>query len=352
MTSSAARPARARRPAGSQARPKGSLSRPMPPSASPPRIFDRDLLRRRLDRAAPGYAGADFLKRRAAGDIVMRLEAIMRDFPRAVDLGARNGAFAEALAASDAAPRVGLLVEAELSGAMLAGRADLRARFAPDDPNLPAVLVSEEALAGRFAAPLLGSLSPDLIERVKVLGDLDAIQLYGLSHRAGWSHNQRASVCADLDRPGFGPAFPQLFIAIWNGRPDLQRLFDLARSGDRLRFLRWLIGGGLAEYGLELAALPVVVTRRLTFRLVDLSLKQRSPQPPRRTGPAVPGLVVRESGPAETLTFEASTGRFLQASGLPATSPSQVARVAFETEPGLHPLDAIALMARGVCWTA
>ncbi|MCA6297239.1 MAG: methyltransferase domain-containing protein [Phenylobacterium sp.] len=107
----------------------------MPPSASPPRIFDRDLLRRRLDRAAPGYAGADFLKRRAAGDIVMRLEAIMRDFPRAVDLGARNGAFSEALAASDAAPRVGLLVEADLSGAMLAGRAGMR--IVADEERLP-----------------------------------------------------------------------------------------------------------------------------------------------------------------------------------------------------------------------
>jgi SAM-dependent methyltransferase len=107
----------------------------MPPSASPPRIFDRELLRQRLDRAAPGYAGADFLKRRAAGDIVMRLEAIMRDFPRAVDLGARKGAFAEALAASDAAPRVGLLVEADLSGPMLAGRGGLRVQA--DEERLP-----------------------------------------------------------------------------------------------------------------------------------------------------------------------------------------------------------------------
>lgn len=107
----------------------------MPPSASPPRIFDRELLRRRLDRAAPGYAGADFLKRRAAGDIVMRLEAIMRDFPRAVDLGARKGAFAEALAASDAAPRVGLLVEADLSGPMLAGRGGMRIQA--DEERLP-----------------------------------------------------------------------------------------------------------------------------------------------------------------------------------------------------------------------
>jgi SAM-dependent methyltransferase len=65
----------------------------------------------------------------------MRLEAIMRDFPRAVDLGARNGAFAEALAASDAAPRVGLLVEADLSGAMLAGRAGMR--IVADEERLP-----------------------------------------------------------------------------------------------------------------------------------------------------------------------------------------------------------------------
>ena len=68
--------------------------------SAPPRLFDRDLLRLRLDRAAPGYAAADFLKRRAAEDAVVRLEAIMREFPLAVDLGARNGAFREALAMS------------------------------------------------------------------------------------------------------------------------------------------------------------------------------------------------------------------------------------------------------------
>ena len=30
--------------------------------SAPPRLFDRDLLRARLDRAAPRFAGADFLK--------------------------------------------------------------------------------------------------------------------------------------------------------------------------------------------------------------------------------------------------------------------------------------------------
>ncbi|MCA3742142.1 methyltransferase domain-containing protein [Phenylobacterium sp.] len=132
----------------------------MPPSASPPRIFDRDLLRRRLDRAAPGYAGADFLKRRAAGDIVMRLEAIMRDFPRAVDLGARNGAFAQALADSDAAPRVGLLVEADLSGRMLSGRGGMRIQA--DEERLPFAPASLDlivsSLSLHWANDVIGAL--------------------------------------------------------------------------------------------------------------------------------------------------------------------------------------------------
>src|SRR6202000_699600 len=89
---------------------------------APPRLFDRDLHRARLDRAAPGYGAADFLKARAAADAVDPLDLIMRDFPPAVDLGARNGAFAAALAQSPAKSKIGTLIEADFSGAMLAGR--------------------------------------------------------------------------------------------------------------------------------------------------------------------------------------------------------------------------------------
>jgi len=103
--------------------------------SSPPLIFDRRLHRLRLDRAAPGYAGSDFLKRRAAEDVVLRLEAIMREFPRAVDLGSRTGAFREALARSDAAARVGFLVESDLSLSMLSGRDG--ARVAACEERLP-----------------------------------------------------------------------------------------------------------------------------------------------------------------------------------------------------------------------
>ena len=104
-------------------------------TTAPPRLFDRDLHRARLERAAPGYGAADFLKARAAADAVERLEAIMRDFPLAVDLGARNGVFAAALAASEAKAKVGALIEADLSLKMLSDRAGLRVQA--DEERLP-----------------------------------------------------------------------------------------------------------------------------------------------------------------------------------------------------------------------
>jgi SAM-dependent methyltransferase len=103
---------------------------------SPPLLFDRALHRRRLDRAAAGYGAADFLKARAAEDAVLRLESIVRSFPVAVDLGARKGSFARALAESPvASERIGTLIEADLSGAMLAGRGGPRVQA--DEERLP-----------------------------------------------------------------------------------------------------------------------------------------------------------------------------------------------------------------------
>lgn len=100
-----------------------------------PLLFDRALHRARLDRAAPDYAAADFLKERAAGDVVMRLETILRRFPVAVDLGARNGHFFKALEASDARANIDVLIETDLSGRMLSGRDTLR--VVADEERLP-----------------------------------------------------------------------------------------------------------------------------------------------------------------------------------------------------------------------
>lgn len=106
-----------------------------PPSFSAPRLFDRELHRKRLDRAAKGFSGADFLQRRAAFDVAERLEPIARDFPLAVALSARRGAFREALDETGARDRVGVLVEADLSPAMLADRGG--PRLVLDEERLP-----------------------------------------------------------------------------------------------------------------------------------------------------------------------------------------------------------------------
>lgn len=66
---------------------------------SPPRIFDRDLMHRRLRRALARGA-PDFLLVRAADDLLDRLLTVKRDFPRSLDLGAPAEHFSEAIVAS------------------------------------------------------------------------------------------------------------------------------------------------------------------------------------------------------------------------------------------------------------
>lgn len=84
-----------------------SPAAPPDPSNAPPRIFDARRRQARLERAEQRWRGADFLHVRAAQDAAASLDAILREFPVAVDLSALPGAFAEALASSDAAGRVG-----------------------------------------------------------------------------------------------------------------------------------------------------------------------------------------------------------------------------------------------------
>lgn len=131
-------------------------------SDTPPVLFDRALHRRRLDRAAPGYAAAGFLKARAAGDAVVRLEAIMRRFPLAVDLGARDGAFARALAGSDARDKVELLVETDLSERMLAGRTG--PRLVVDEERLPFAPASLDLVVSTLALHWTNDLVGALIQ--------------------------------------------------------------------------------------------------------------------------------------------------------------------------------------------
>ena len=129
--------------------------------SSAPHIFDRALHRARLTRAARGFAGADFLKRRAAEDLVHRLEAIMREFPLAVDLGARAGGFAEALSGSDAAAKIGLLVETDLSAAMLKRPGP---RLVADEERLPFAPGSLDLVVSSLALHWVNDLVGALVQ--------------------------------------------------------------------------------------------------------------------------------------------------------------------------------------------
>ena len=82
----------------------------MAPSPPPiPKIFDRALVNRRLDRAlagAEGRPGADFLLRRAAEELADRLALVKRRFTLAADLATPGPHAAEILAASGQVDRV------------------------------------------------------------------------------------------------------------------------------------------------------------------------------------------------------------------------------------------------------
>ncbi len=75
----------------------------MPQTSPPPRIFDRALVNRRLDRAwaqARSGAKSDFLITRAAQELGERLSLVKRRFAKAADFGSPGPHGAAALAAS------------------------------------------------------------------------------------------------------------------------------------------------------------------------------------------------------------------------------------------------------------
>jgi len=100
--------------------------------AAGPAIFDRSLLRRRRERAAPGLAAVDFLIREVAARLVERLGDVRRRFPLALELGCHTGQLAAALRAG---PPVGRLVQADLAPAMV--RQTSGPRLVVDEELLP-----------------------------------------------------------------------------------------------------------------------------------------------------------------------------------------------------------------------
>lgn len=253
--------------------------------------------------------------------------------------------------------------------AMQSARRDLRDRFAGDEAGLKAWLLGPESLDGRFSArlaPQAAFSDPDLALRAaRQIGEetSDAklrLAAYGLAHRADWPSHVAAALRSSFNSPvrelARGHPFPRLFLSIWESRGDLQRLFPLRSFSERFAFLRWLIGGGLAEYGIDVAALPPNVDSHPVFEMARLSVR-RVPgvelRPP-ATG-AINTLLVLErwtpgAAGGDALVFDAASSRFRTPEGGPAQAPAKVDKLIYRTDRALIPADAIALLSQGVTW--
>jgi hypothetical protein len=256
--------------------------------------------------------------------------------------------------------------------ALLAARADLRAKFTGDNDGLIAWCLGAEAAAGRFAPDLLPQSLIDELARNPApllsaarLAEPGASDLkrrlsagFGLAARAGWPPALTEALRAPFvqfasDQPA---PFVQLFVDIWASRVDLQRAFPLRTGSERFKFLRWLVGGGLAEYGVEFSALPAAVRFHPQIQMARLTVRHRQPPARRQTQRRVAELWVVETAEpatelaADQLVYEAVAGRFVGPSG-PAAAPARADLVRFLTHPDLAPADAIALHSRGVRWS-
>jgi SAM-dependent methyltransferase len=100
-------------------------------------LFDRGLLRRRRSRFAGEIGQHEFLLDRVATEIAERIEAILREFPLALDLGAFNGVLGRKVGGL---PSVGAMIYAESAPGL--------ARLCPR----PAVVCDEDLLPFRDAS--------------------------------------------------------------------------------------------------------------------------------------------------------------------------------------------------------
>jgi hypothetical protein len=256
--------------------------------------------------------------------------------------------------------------------ALLAARRDLRLKFHDDIPGLVAWCLGAEGAAGRFAPDLLPAAmivalaaDPAPLLAAARLAEPGASDLrrnlsagFGLAARAGWPQGLTQALRAPYLEPARAQPRPfiRLFLEIWESRTDLQRIYPLRTTRERFRFLRWLVGGGLAEYGVEFDALPAAVRLHPYMRLARLTVRSRQAPPREAAERRVPELWVIEDhdlaleAAADRIVYAAGVGHFLGPTG-PATAPAQVDLVRFLTHPDLVAADAVALHARGVRWT-
>lgn len=122
-------------------------------------LFDRNLLARRRARAAPAARSHDFLLQRAGEDIAARLDAVVRDFPLALDLGAHHGGITQALRQTG---RVGRIVSTDACLALLAHCTG--PRVACDEERLPFGPASIDLVVSALNLHLVNDLPGALVQ--------------------------------------------------------------------------------------------------------------------------------------------------------------------------------------------
>jgi hypothetical protein len=314
----------------------------------------------RLRALAAARAGESFEGLTGAVEARLTEEAGLRRAPDASALGEPLPTPGETL---DWLRGAGPVRRARPLAALLAARADLRARFAGDLDGLLAWALGVEAPAGRFAPELLpaGMADREILLKAARFAAPEAPALkqqfsaaFGLARRGHWPAAMAAAIRSPLLAPVAGRAAPhiRLFEEIWASRPDLQRQFPLRRGIERFRFLRWLIGSGLAEYDVALEDLPPAVRGHPLFALARLSVGASAPAvEPRADLPelwVVEGLDEAREVAADRTAFAADVGRFLGPRG--DAAPGRVGLVRLLVDPVLGPADLMALYAQGVRW--
>lgn len=135
--------------------------------ADPIRIFDRALLRKRRDRAAPQFAHHDFLVRESAERLADRLDDVTRAFPLALDLGCHTGEMAATL---NGRGGIETLVQCDLSPAMAArAAANGHPAVAADEEWLPFAADSFDLVVSNLSLHWVNDLPGALIQVRRVL---------------------------------------------------------------------------------------------------------------------------------------------------------------------------------------
>jgi NADH dehydrogenase [ubiquinone] 1 alpha subcomplex assembly factor 5 len=122
-------------------------------------IFDRRLLTTRRNRVAAAVSEHDFLLVRVADDLLERLSAIKRRFPRVLNLGAHHGLLGRRLRA---VPGVELVVDLDPAAGMLARCDGLRVQA--DEELLPFTDASLDLVVSGLALQLVNDLPGALLQ--------------------------------------------------------------------------------------------------------------------------------------------------------------------------------------------